>query len=861
MPSTVNGIGTHYYGRKKPNQRVGTCSHCGRQATLSSYDTRLWFVVVYIPIIPLGRKRIVDQCSACTYHFAVDADKWESSKQLQISGAQERLRADPTPENAIAVHRELMKFHEFDEAASFRQKATGQFPASAQLQADFAEALVHFGRGGEAAAYFERAHSLRPDLPAARIGVAYIRMRTGRLDEARKLLDFLEKPGAAQLYTLEPLEDLGLALQQAGRHEEALALFAKLLEAFPNAANSKGFRAMVQKSENALGMKSTQLPPRRVTWRDRFSWFTRSKLPGTASPARAALILGVVLAVVGLGFAIGNEYIRRHRLLHIVNVRDEQAIVEIVGTGIRRAISRHDVVALPEGKYQAVISGAVDAHVEFEVCSDYFGRWTEHPLWLLNIGGDAVLLRRSVVYSANPPPATFGIHFGRTFEFFPEVTHPFIELPESLQMKSSESRTLVDLQFYDGNGESLLGHFLEANQPQRALDFAETWLRTHPGDESVLFRYVEAARKQKESERAGAYLETELATRPVRIPWHRAYQTLRDTPTQRAALVARYDSLLAAAPHDSALLYLRGRIDADPSVTCDYFERALRADPTNHFAVYGLAYSHLAAGDWAGARPLLERGRSIQPEDSRYEQTLFIARLALGETAAVVRELSEKFTHEPGNVMLAFRLSQALAAQGADRAALLKVCSDFEAANAKQGRGESHPVESILRRYALYLLGDFPALAKASSGKSAPERLAHTQALIEQGLLADAAKSMPPAGDDDDLLVESLVLSAAWSQAGNTAESDRWLEQARQTLAAGDEDSVQAAAWLADAPPQKPAAAESAILPPRLKAAILVAVISRHPELCTELAPLARRLNIDRAFPYHFVQRFTVQSR
>ena len=123
---------------------------------------------------------------------------------------------------------------------------------------------------------------------------------------------------------------------------------------------------------------------------------------------------------------------------------------------------------------------------------DYFDRWTEHPLWLLNIGGDTILLRRSVVYSANPPPATFDIHFGRTFEFFPEVTHPFIELPESLQMKSGESRTLVDLQFYDGKGENLLGYFLEKKQPQRALDF--DWSTVAEEIMAVYETVVDAAR-------------------------------------------------------------------------------------------------------------------------------------------------------------------------------------------------------------------------------------------------------------------------------------------------------------------------------------------------------------------------------
>ena len=92
MPTTYNGIGTHYYGKKNLQSRLGVCQQCGRQTGLTSYDTRLWFVIFYIPVIPLGRKRILDYCAACTRHDPVELQKWETSKQLEISGALEKYR-------------------------------------------------------------------------------------------------------------------------------------------------------------------------------------------------------------------------------------------------------------------------------------------------------------------------------------------------------------------------------------------------------------------------------------------------------------------------------------------------------------------------------------------------------------------------------------------------------------------------------------------------------------------------------------------------------------------------------------------------------------------------------------------------
>ena len=68
MPATINGIGTHYYGARNRSARVDTCKQCGRSATLSSYDTREWFCILFIPIIPMRKYRILNDCSRCRKH-------------------------------------------------------------------------------------------------------------------------------------------------------------------------------------------------------------------------------------------------------------------------------------------------------------------------------------------------------------------------------------------------------------------------------------------------------------------------------------------------------------------------------------------------------------------------------------------------------------------------------------------------------------------------------------------------------------------------------------------------------------------------------------------------------------------------
>ena len=857
MPSTVNGIGTHYYGKKNREYRPGPCPHCGAAVQLESYDTRLWFVVVFIPIIPLGRKRIIDKCPSCTRHFSVEADKWETSKQLEVSGAKEKFRANPTPETAIALHQRYVNFHMFGEAAAYRQEAGSLFPDSAMLQAYFGDSLAHFGKFDEAAPFYARAFALRSDLPEARTGLADGHRRAGRLDAARPLLDFLEKPGAAQLYSLAPLELLGLAYQKANRHDDALALFAKLLAGLPHLADHKGFRSMVQKSEKALGRPKSQslLPKRKFSWRNLLS----NPDAKARSRARSFLILGVVLALAALGFVIANEYIRRNRTVYVVNGYNTPATVELTGTGVQQKVSRLEPLVLAEGTYHAVISGPVKQELDFTVEADYFSRWFDDPAWILNVGGDAILMRRVVVYRRDPPPASFDFLFGRSFESLSNVTHPFQPLPATMQVNENDSRTLVDVQFYDGNAEGLFGYFMEQKDPEHALQLAESWLRTHPADEAMLRGYTTVAQRRKAAARVDAYLRDGLAVRPVRIEWHRAYQNLHDSAGEHDALVAKYDALLATAPADSGLLYLRGRVDSSRAGTRDFFERAARANARNPYPLFGLAYDHMAAGDWAAARPLLAQVLALQPKDQSHEYSLTIARLASGEAAAVEQETRAILKRDPANIFLTDRLIDTLAIQGHPASDILQVCDAFDQASKKLGEDGKEAAAGV-RRHAWYALGDFAALEKAARGGTPADAVTRAQALIELGRLAEAGKALPAQGDDEELFGEKLMLAAAWHAAGNAPEADRWLALARKVLTTGNQDYARINAWLGDATPPTVASAQEVALPPRLKAMVLTAVIAWHPEARAELAPLIRRLNAERIFPFQFMQRATLPA-
>jgi len=863
MPVTYNGIGTHYYGQKNIETRPGVCRQCGRGGNLSSYDTRLWFVIVFIPVIPLGRKRIVDYCPACRRHFAVDLQKWEMAKQLEISGALEKFRSNPTADSAIEAHQQLINFQQTVQAAEFRQLMVQKFADVAKVHSYLGVVVAQLGRPEEAAPYFQRALELRPDLPEARIGMAQIHLRAQRLDEARKLLDFMEKPGAEQLYSLGPLEQLAIAYQQANRHTEAIELLSKLQQALPAIADHSGFRKTVAKSEKALGRKETILPKRKFSWR---RFLGRDRPAGRFAPAakltwRKLAGAGIVLALIVLGMAIGNEYIRRHRTVYVVNGWASPATIEVPGAGKLQAFKGVTELVLAEGRHHAIVTGPLRQELDFEIHSGYFSRWFSDPAWVLNPGGASVLVFREAVYRQNPPPIKVSFYFGQAFQFFPKVTNPFRPLPDSVQMKSGETRLLTELEVFRGEMDSVFYHFQSRGEGEQALQFAEWLLRRRPDDEQMIRLYANAAVQQRQLDRAEKFLEAGLTNRPVHTEWHRTYQSLRHDGRRDERLRTIYGEMLRAEPTNSTVLYLQGRIAASHAESRLLFERSREADARNPYPLYALGYDRLAMGDWAGAKALLAKAVQLRPKDPGFGQLLAETRTALGELASLEEEYRAECQREPLNYFTTSRLCDILMAEGKEAEARQAI-SAFERAVPSQYKENAREAMTQLRRHLLYLVGDFAGLEKdARVDRSAAGRIALFEGIIEQGRVAEAVEIQLPNEAEPEDPFHALTIALAYKAAGRAPEADEWRERALKGFEQGNGDYLRTAYLLRREAEPSQAELDDLILPPKPKAIFLAALAQKYPGKRAELAAAARRFNIDRDYPYHLIQRVTAEPR
>ena len=870
MPSTVNGIGTRYGGRKNATQYPGTCQSCHRQVTLSAYDTKLWFCVFFIPVIPLKRLRIIHHCPVCTRHYAQPLAKWEAERQLRVSGAAEDFRKTPTPEAAMALHDQLVSFQQREEAATFRDMASAQFADNARLHEHFGATLLDIGMGKESEPYFARAFELRPDLPNARASRARVMIREGRLDEARGLLDFMEKPGAAQLYNLGALEELSEAMIVNRRHAEVLEISRHILTEIPAAKDFPRFRERVKASEKALGKKESMLSKQKFSLKRLFSRAPGQRA-GWRDLVRIGAVIGIIVAAVFGIIFIRHAWDSHHRTLHILNASDKAATVEIVGVSTVK-VGPHSVaaVAISEGDYRARIHGPVEEEMAVPVRSAATFPWSENPAWVLNVGGfGAVSLVTAYYAKGGGSPTQYDPYFGEKMWTFNDAEYAFKDLPRSLTVKSSEGgKTLRGLEILEGDPAQLISYFAGKGRHADALAAARWVLRAQPENEVGLVALQVIPQNDAQRAEARTFLRAGLDVRPVLIAWHRAYQNFRSASGGEAELARTYGAMLAKAPGDSALLYLLGRVTPEGAEQKALFTKALAADEKNAFPHYALGYDAMTEGDFEKARGFLDRACELRPGDHQMAETRHTVRLGQRDYAAIERESRAEMQKKILVAPAFAKLVEVLALQ--DRADdARKVIRDFDA-RARKADPES-AVANVARLNAIldYCRGDLAAIEgrlrgqPAAPGRRAPAALPPQKAaelfavLAEEGKVGEAI-ALPGAGTSiANGPVELLAASLALQLAGDTGKADEWSARAAKDLAGRNAAFRKGAELLAAKVAPDRAAVTALHIEPKVKAVLLAVLARKFPSEAAWLNGMAGKFNCAPEFPFHLVRRAT----
>ncbi|HMC90205.1 MAG TPA: hypothetical protein VKI17_11685, partial [Gemmataceae bacterium] len=556
MPTVHNGIGTWYYGKQRIHRFKSGCSFCKRVVELESYDTTLYFVVFFVPIIPLGRKRVLEQCPACQRHRVTKLHHWEANKERDIARLLELLEKDPdNRDNIIAALGLAVSYQDeglFDKLASH---LAGHRQDDAGIQAQLGAAYNYFARRQEAEAAYRASLAVKDD-PAVREQLALTLLKEGRPQDAepylRHILDQKLKEDAGMIFLLVE------GYQSQGMHGEALALMDRRDAAFPEFAHSKDYqkqRSISEKYQNTdKRIASAFLSESGKTgYREGGMGARVARLIGPA------IILGLACWYLGAAFWIGQN-----RKVFFVNGANRPYTVAINGQEHQLAPGVATPIRVAEGDIalESRDPRAPFDPVQCRIETPFFSRPFARRTFVINPDRLAFIIWQQAVYAVTPvePEEKPRVYVGEPLYRFEAINYEFEELPAQLDLGRSKTLTKTRIATVPGlTSVGRLNAMMRFADEAHQAEYAKGWLRFEPSD--VLFFAFLVSRLNDQE--ALAYLKPRLADRPLLVEWHRIYQLLMERTHRKRELIPEYQKLVAETKSPDAL-YLLALIQNDP---------------------------------------------------------------------------------------------------------------------------------------------------------------------------------------------------------------------------------------------------------------------------------------------------------
>lgn len=856
MPNVVNGIGTWYWGKRNIRVRRDVCAMCSRPADLRSYDTTLYFVFLFVPVLPLRRVHVRNECSKCKQHQVVKRKEWERTRQRVLGEALAACRDHPRdPERVREAISAAVAFEDEPALAEVASIASETLAGNASVQDWLAEAYALFGHADLAELAYRTSLSLVED-PEVALRLGENLLRTGRAamgwEVIRPLItpDQPERAGAAYL--------AATAFQAEGDHARALEVLDHCVGVLPDLADDKGQLELRKKSSKHLA-SGKRIPSALI----RGDGSVRTKEGGLLSrlPAMIPLVLVVLLIA---GFSAISLSKAGHRRVYLVSGLDDESRVTIDGRGYQLGPHHVQEITLPEGTHSVSVTvwGTSTPPELFSFRSSFLGRPFDRRVFVVNADRLALLKWEQAVYTTSPSPGASPGHSWRLFAaqafyVFDGLDYAFRGFPASVPTGQRAGRTTKErIDTLTGLGVLDTCRVISSELGAPA---AEAWIiragALRPGHPDV----YEILIKTMPPERVLEVVRPLLAVRPVLVEAHRAYQAVTEWTDPGHDLTAEYAALLDAAPDDAGAKYLLGRVTRDVTTSEALLVEAGTSPQPVWRALAGLAYNRMSQGRFKEAGELLESAQRMGSiEDTGIARLREEILKASGDWKAMLELDRYKTAARDTPTVDALMRCELFAAMG-DRPAAQAWVEEYEATvRAELGEARGVTWRRCADAMAAYVAGIPEGLAALCTG---PEPVGREElgaigmdglwflSALTGGRMEEVAAELNAEGAESEPIAR-MLFAIALSIAGERERAGEQFGLAGAGLSRGDWEDRRASEWMTGERAPAPGEAEALLLLVDRKAVVLTVLGILHPAIRESAFALARRLNYDRSCPH-----------
>ncbi|HEX3151013.1 MAG TPA: hypothetical protein VHR66_23235 [Gemmataceae bacterium] len=839
MPTIFNGCGTWYCGKRRIHRVKAVCGSCNGFTELESYDTTLFFVVFMVPIIPLGKKRILQSCSSCQRHRVIDLKAWEAGKSEAFNKVLEELQADP--DNRETIQKALALATVYQDELLFDKLAdtlAGHRTDDAEIQAQLGSAYEYFSRWPDAEAAFRRAHAIAPsDDTNERLAVCLLKQY--RPEEAAPHVQHALESGDQQKAWL--VFWLVEGFIATGMHEEALKVMDVRDEVWPALAIGKDYQRQRRTAEKH---RKTGKPIKSVYLAESNTGFRQGSSLGFGWPKYVAAAIFLGLLSLYFGSAI---YRGQNRPVYVVNGWSKGYTVKVNGEDYLLPPGAYKKINVPEGEVTVDWPDGGEGPQTVTIETSFWGRPFNRPVFVINPDRLAILEREETIYAEPPVDAEHPPEYrsGQLLQEFAGVNHEFEPFPTEIRAKagSRTTKTRVGLVPVTSPEDRALKAMV-ALPPEKLPDYWKRVLQLNPDDTFALAFLTNSMPAAD----ALAYFKTRLGERPIRVEWHRMYQSLSDLADPKTDLKPEYRKLVEETKRAPDAVYLLGRIEDNAAGEALYLEAA-RAKPPSAHACTGLSYRYLAQGEFDKAVEWAAKGFEMNPKDALFKKRYVEALLAAGRFVDLLRITNATM---PTETMLYLRerltahiaTGEAGAADGEINRILGPRVGRIGDRSTMQARASMDMLLAEVRRDRVKYLA---AAAQALT----PDRFAQNilvgnyKAAVLPG--APAVPGAPRMARDweHDAARAGLLYLAGMKAKDKTFADAQW-KRFVDTLSTGDREGRACAAFASGAQPFDLAKVKEMPMEPSLKRVVLAAFAQKFPANAKELNALATKLDFER---------------
>ena len=851
-------FGSRNYGRSNVLSSYSTCGNCGVFGKLSSFDTSCMGHIYWIPLIPLGRRRITDMCPLCKTGRQMGLREYNNMKSKALSHAVTSMKSEPdNPGVAVSSLQTFMAYGDRQSLQSLAPVLGEKHVTDATVQHMVGEAFEYLGDLERSVEYYRRAlHIDQSPTYSEKLAMALI--RTGDPGEAEKQLahiwELKDKTKIGYLYFLVE------GYRHYGRHTDALRTLVKIEEIDPTAAEDEVHSRYRESSEELASLGTPILSAS-------LSSPSGMQDERAGTPLWAPLLVPIILVMLAIGIYTFHGIKKGvARDVWLVSGVTESYKVSINEVSYVLEPMQTKKIQLPEGVWKIHVRGLrmPTSEETIRYTTPFWSRALNDDTVVLNPDHQALLVRETVVYgevSSDSDTSSYELFVGQSMYILDDIEYPFTDLPETIQLSSGSKRVYKDRVYvYDGPmlTKDRLGFVLSHVQNVRQMtDFLKWRSLFSPDDGNTVRTYATIAAGQPEND-VLAFLRNGLQLRPMLIDWHRIYQGLMGRLQPDFDLEAEYRVTVEQEPENAVAKYLLGRVVQDRVEAETLFRASDSLPNATGYGYNAIAHLRLCSGQFVTALESSRTALSLNSKPTQFQANFEIGLLATENFQELLDRVRENKKLADMDVVSVAHEAKLLTLLHKPDEAERRVQTYWESLQSTEPDENLPALRAYMGLPIHYVQGDISAYFQGMEAAGMP-RVAFEEA-VEDGNLK-VARDYLDAQSDTSWQGRALLYAVA-EKAGASTEAASFLQQVIDALASGGTDERGVAnLFLAEGQMLVPEQLENAIFLPADKRILALALGFRHPNLRDFCFGVARLHNFDPVFPYHLVKRMAGSGR